>query len=63
MELGRSTRQIVNETSKKVIEAYKDEYNEEWKTEALHSISNEVDKAEAHLKYWKEIKKKIMIAK
>jgi KaiC/GvpD/RAD55 family RecA-like ATPase len=63
MELGKSLRQMINESSVKVVDAYKDEYGDNWKVQCVESIDNEVAKAEASLKYWKGVRAKVMVAK
>ena len=63
MESGKSLRQMINESSAKVVDAYKDEYGDNWKFHCIESIDNEVAKAEASLKYWKGVRAKVMIAK
>jgi hypothetical protein len=63
MESGKSLRQMINESSVKVVDAYKDEYGDNWKFQCVESIDNEVAKAEASLKYWKGVRAKVMIAK
>jgi hypothetical protein len=60
MESGKSLRQMINESSAKVADAYKDEYGDNWKFQCVESIDNEVAKAEATLKYWKGVKSKVM---
>jgi len=63
MESGKSLRQMINESSIKVVGAYKDEYGDNWRFQCVESIDNEVAKAEASLKYWKGVRAKVMIAK
>jgi KaiC/GvpD/RAD55 family RecA-like ATPase len=63
MESGKSLRQMINESSVKVVDAYKDEYGDNWKFQCVESIDNEVAKAEASLKYWKGVRAKVMLAK
>jgi hypothetical protein len=63
MESGKSLRQMINESSVKVVDAYKDEYGDNWKFQCVESIDNEVAKAEASLKYWKGVRAKVMVAK
>jgi hypothetical protein len=63
MESSKSLRQMINESSAKVVDAYKDEYGDNWKFQCVESIDNEVAKAEASLKYWKGVRAKVMIAK
>jgi hypothetical protein len=63
MESGKSLRQMINESSVKVVYAYKDEYGDNWKFQCVESIDNEVAKAEASLKYWKGVRAKVMVAK
>ena len=63
MESGKSLRQMINESSVKVVDAYKDEYGDNWKFQCVESIDNEVAKAEASLKYWKGVRAKVIIAK
>jgi hypothetical protein len=60
MESGKSLRQMINESSVKVVDAYKDEYGDNWKFQCVESIDNEVAKAEASLKYWKGVRAKVM---
>jgi hypothetical protein len=59
----KSLRQMINESSVKVVDAYKDEYGDNWKFQCVESIDNEVAKAEASLKYWKGVRAKVMVAK
>jgi len=54
MELGKSLRQMINESSV---------YGDNWKFQCVESIDNEVAKAEASLKYWKGVRAKVMVAK
>jgi len=63
MESGKSLRQMINESSAKVVDAYKNEHGDNWKFQCIESIDNEVAKAEATLKYWKGVRAKVMIAK
>jgi len=64
MELGKkSLRQMINESSVKVVDAYKNEHGDNWRFQCVESIDNEVAKAEASLKYWKGVRAKVMIAK
>ena len=63
MESGKTLRQMINESSAKVVDAYKDEYGDNWKFQCVESIDNEVAKAEASLKYWKGVRAKVIIAK
>lgn len=65
MELDKpkSLRQMINESSIKVVDAYKDEYQQDWKINCVASLDNEVAKAEASLKYWKGVRARVMISK
>jgi hypothetical protein len=63
MELGKSLRQMINESAVKVADAFKNEHGDNWKFQCVESIDNEVAKAEATLKYWKGVKAKVMQCK